>query len=248
MKVPNNAQLLILPVNNGVYTSPYKSAAYLKAWKCQHYGIDISLPLLKRTTQNRKIWGSGNGTVKAAGWDNKSGYTVIVVYPNVYVHGQNKVMDSTLRLYHMSAVYVKEGQAVTTSTVLGLMGNTGTMSSGLHVHCEFDADTKYFQHVPGLSSDSNIIKRGVDSTIDPACVFVVKADAPDKQTFMLANSTYATAADLAKFPIYPDCIDKVAPRWAIEIPGQTYYGTEAQMKAAAESMAKLGFKAVAESK
>ena len=254
MKIPNNAQILILPVNTGVLTAGYKNQAYYDYWKLVHYGIDISLTEDNRSTNARQLWGSGNGTVKAAGYDNIFGNVIVTVYKNVYVHGLGKAMNVTLRLYHLDKIYVKAGQAVTTASVLGLMGNTGKYTSGMHVHCEFDSDTVYTTSVPGLAGNSNIMKKGVDSTIDPANVFFIKTDSPDKQTLTLSKNAYADSAYLARFPLYPDCITKDV-QWALEIPAQTcYFSGEQEAKAAAAVIVNIKdrsgshLKAVAEAK
>lgn len=177
-------QKLILPLNNCQVLCGYKNEAYRKAWGRPHYGQD------HWSSKDKTVWAMGSGEVMAAGFDNVYGGTAVVLYKSVYLR-TGGVIDLVARCYHMSAVYVKAGQAVTTATKIGLMGNTGQYTSGEHLHVEFDTDTKWPCYTIELKNNSNIMKKGSgpDTTIDPAGVLYVKASAPDNQS-VSPNESY----------------------------------------------------------
>jgi hypothetical protein len=177
-------QKLILPLNDCQVLCGYKNEAYRKAWGRPHYGQD------HWSSKDKTVWAMGSGEVMAAGFDNVYGGTAVVLYKSVYLR-TGGVIDLVARCYHMSAVYVKAGQAVTTATKIGLMGNTGQYTSGEHLHVEFDTDTKWPCYTIELKNNSNIMKKGSgpDTTIDPAGVLYVKASAPDNQS-VSPNESY----------------------------------------------------------
>lgn len=177
-------QKLILPLNNCQVLCGYKNEAYRKAWGRPHYGQD------HWSSKDKIVWAMGSGEVMAAGFDNVYGGTAVVLYKSVYLRTGGAI-DLVARCYHMSAVYVKAGQAVTTATKIGLMGNTGQYTSGEHLHVEFDTDTKWPCYTIEPKNNSNIMKKGSgpDTTIDPAGVLYVKASAPDNQS-VSPNESY----------------------------------------------------------
>lgn len=177
-------QKLILPLNDCQVLCGYKNEAYRKAWGRPHYGQD------HWSSKDKTVWAMGSGEVIAAGFDNVYGGTAVVLYKSVYLR-TGGVIDLVARCYHMSAVYVKAGQAVTTATKIGLMGNTGQYTSGEHLHVEFDTDTKWPCYTIELKNNSNIMKKGsgLDTTIDPAGVLYVKASTPDNQS-VSPNESY----------------------------------------------------------
>ena len=84
-----------------------------------HEGIDLGAP------HGTPIFATGDGVVEFAGpWDGY-GLTVEVNHGN----------GVTTRYAHLSRIKVKEGQKVSQSTVIGLLGNTGR-STGPHLHYE----------------------------------------------------------------------------------------------------------------
>ena len=192
-------QYLILPLNKAQLTAGYKNANYKTKFGFTHYGIDLSNGVL----DNRTLWAMGNGTVKACGYDNIFGNTVVIVYPDVYIPATGKTQDLTVRLYHMKSIAVKVGQAVTTATKLGVMGNTGQYSTGAHVHVEIDTDAAMPTYAPGLKGNSNIIKKGIDTTLSPSDVLYLKPTAPDKQTLVFKAGVYADQKE-AQLPTYPE--------------------------------------------
>lgn len=85
-----------------------------------HTGIDYACPT------GTQILASEAGTVVFAGWDN-TGYGNCVIIQH---------SDGNATLYaHLSQIYVKVGQKVSRSQVIGLSGSTGN-STGSHLHFE----------------------------------------------------------------------------------------------------------------
>lgn len=176
-------QKLILPLNNCQVLCGYKNEAYRKAWGFAHYGMDLYDPSLVH-------WAMGDGEVLAAGTDSIFGNCVVILYKDVYIHATGETRDLIARCYHMADLpLVKAGDKITTKTRLGTIGTTGKYSSGVHLHVEFDTDTKHPMFVPGLSGNTSMFNRGIDTTIDPAGVLYVKASAPDNQS-VSPNESY----------------------------------------------------------
>lgn len=84
-----------------------------------HSGVDIG------ARKGRPIKPAMGGTIVFAGWLGGYGKLVEIKHPKGY----------TTRYAHMSAIKVKKGQAVNSSTVIGNVGDTGT-STGYHLHFE----------------------------------------------------------------------------------------------------------------
>lgn len=128
---------------------------------------------IQTSDPGKEVLALGDGVVAAAGVDSLFGGTVVVIYKNVLIEREQRVADLVCRCYHLSRVTAQPGQAVRAGDVIGVQGNTGAYQArmGVHLHIEFDRDTAHPCHVPGIAKDGNIIKRGVDSTVDPAGVF-----------------------------------------------------------------------------
>ena len=192
------SQKLILPLNNCQVLCGYKNEAYRNAWGFAHYGMDLYDPSLIH-------WAMGDGEVIAAGTDSIFGNCAVVLYKDVYIHETGETRDLIARCYHMADLpLVKAGDKVSTKTRIGTIGTTGKYSSGVHLHVEFDTDTKNPMMVPGLSGNTSMFQKGVDTTINPAGVLYVKPTAPDNQS-VSPNESYLergfiTAEDYA-FPV-----------------------------------------------
>ena len=90
-------------------------------WKSGiHQGIDL------RST-NKKVYSICNGIVERAGYDNGG-------FGN-YVRIKEDGTENRIYLAHLDKIYVKVGERVTYTTVVGLMGNTGN-STTPHTHVE----------------------------------------------------------------------------------------------------------------
>ncbi|MBO5266982.1 MAG: peptidoglycan DD-metalloendopeptidase family protein [Ruminiclostridium sp.] len=77
------------------------------------------------------VYASESGTVSFTGWDDRLGNYIIID------HGLAKTVYAQL-----SSIYVKEGQEVGKSDVIGSIGNTGTVT-GSHLHFELIIDGEY---------------------------------------------------------------------------------------------------------
>lgn len=86
-----------------------------------HNGIDLV------GLTNKKVYSICPGLVERAGYD-KSGF-------GNYVRIKEAGTENRIYLAHLEKIYVKVGQYVTYTTVVGLMGKTGN-STGLHTHVE----------------------------------------------------------------------------------------------------------------
>lgn len=86
----------------------------------QHFGIDIVAP------ENTTIKASLKGTVVFADWTSDSGY-VLVVQHN----------DQLITIYkHNASLLKKVGEAVKSGEAIAIIGNSGELSSGPHLHFE----------------------------------------------------------------------------------------------------------------
>ncbi|MDO8605289.1 MAG: M23 family metallopeptidase [Phaeospirillum sp.] len=84
-----------------------------------HEGVDLGAPF------GSPVYATGEGVVEFSGpWD-RYGLTIEI----------NHGGGVTTRYAHLSRIKVKEGQKVTRSTVIGMLGNTGR-STGPHLHYE----------------------------------------------------------------------------------------------------------------
>ncbi len=172
------AQRLIQPLNRARVTASYKwGGAYQREFGAPHYGQDM--------TGGPIVYAQGEGRVAFAGWDNVCGYVVGIVYDDCVNHFDGGHRPLVGRYYHMADVRVQEGQRVNKDTRIGTVGNTGKLTTGPHLHVEFDTDTRYPAYTPTLTGHSNLLKRGLrgarDTTVDPMRVTHCKASGPDWQ-------------------------------------------------------------------
>lgn len=185
-------QKLILPINKCRITSGYKNAQYRREFGYNHYGMDM-------TDKDRKdytVWGCGVGTVIEAGYDDSTGWTVVIQY-NDCILTDGTVRNIIQRSWHFDKVYVNKGQKITKDSKIGLYGNTGKYSSGKHLHIEFDVDCNYPTWSPTFSKSTTIIKHGTDSTIHPNRCLYVKSTSPDYQSVVGSTSSDCwTSADI----------------------------------------------------
>lgn len=91
-----------------------------------HTGIDL-------VCDNDIIYGTCDGTVTKIGWDNSYGNYITVKAPDGKFHW----------FCHLSKVTCTEGQKISRTTQIGVMGNTGN-STGKHLHFEIrNSSNKY---------------------------------------------------------------------------------------------------------
>lgn len=86
-----------------------------------HQGIDLV------GITNKKVYSICPGVIERAGYD-KGGF-------GNYVRIKEEGTENRIYLAHLDKIYVKVGQKVTYTTVVGLMGSTGN-STGPHTHVE----------------------------------------------------------------------------------------------------------------
>ncbi|MBK7095693.1 MAG: M23 family metallopeptidase [Saprospiraceae bacterium] len=103
------------------YFAPLKGKINRKSdIKNGHYGIDIS------GTKNSPIKAIADGNVIFADWSTETGYTIIVQHRN-----------GLISLYKHNASLLKEiGDFVDSGEAIAIFGNTGTLSTGPHLHFE----------------------------------------------------------------------------------------------------------------
>lgn len=91
-----------------------------------HTGIDM-------VCDNDTIYGTCDGTVTKIGWDKSYGNYITVKAPDGKFHW----------FCHLSNVTCREGQKISRTTNIGIMGNTGN-STGKHLHFEIrNSSNKY---------------------------------------------------------------------------------------------------------
>lgn len=105
--------LLMSPVSSGVVSSFYDPSK-------SHFGIDITCK------EEEPIKSVLDGTVLMSSWTKDSGYVISIIHTN-----------NLISVYkHNSKVFVEPGQIVKTGDVISIIGNTGELSTGPHLHFE----------------------------------------------------------------------------------------------------------------
>lgn len=94
---------------------------YIDGWRYYHYAIDIG------GITGENIYPTANGTVVRVGYDDKGGNYAIIQ------HNVNGVAYAS-RYMHMARVFVTTNQKVSRDTVIGTVGNTGSFTTGPHLH------------------------------------------------------------------------------------------------------------------
>lgn len=125
------------PHPTGTWVWPFPLSAttseFEPRWGRFHEGIDLgNAPALN----GAQIRSAGPGTVQTAGYhsDDGFGYWVVVNHGDWAVNGTTYTVR-TVYGHMLQSPSVSAGQQVTSSTVLGLVGNTGG-SFGAHLHFE----------------------------------------------------------------------------------------------------------------
>ncbi len=91
-----------------------------------HYGIDIV------AAKNEAIKSTLDGTVIFAGWTLKTGYTIAIQH-----------QSNLISVYkHNSVLLKKEGDYIKAGEVIAIIGETGELSTGPHLHFELWYDGK----------------------------------------------------------------------------------------------------------
>ena len=105
--------LLISPVSSGIVSSNYDPIN-------GHFGVDYVCK------KEEPIKAAFDGTVLLSSWTKDSGYVISIIHPN-----------NLISVYkHNSKVFVEPGQIVKTGEVISIIGDTGELSTGPHLHFE----------------------------------------------------------------------------------------------------------------
>jgi murein DD-endopeptidase MepM/ murein hydrolase activator NlpD len=88
--------------------------------KEEHYGIDIT------AQENEAIKATLDGTVIMSAWTSETGYVIQIQHENNLVSVYK----------HNSALMKKVGQYVKAGEVVAIIGNSGELTSGTHLHFE----------------------------------------------------------------------------------------------------------------
>ncbi|MBK9671188.1 MAG: M23 family metallopeptidase [Bacteroidetes bacterium] len=97
----------------GVVTDSYKSGI-------SHYGVDITAP------ENEAIKATLDGTVILANWTSETGYIIQLQHEN-----------SLVSIYkHNSVLLKKVGDRVNAGEAIAIIGNSGELTTGPHLHFE----------------------------------------------------------------------------------------------------------------
>ena len=88
--------------------------------KEKHYGIDIA------AKPKESVLATMKGTVVYTGFDPNFGYVIQIQHPNGFVSFYK----------HNALLLKKEGDSVDSGEVIALVGNTGSLSTGDHLHFE----------------------------------------------------------------------------------------------------------------
>jgi len=92
--------------------------------EANHFGIDIA------TTNKAVFKAVADGTVINSGWTINSGYVIYIQHA-----------DGMLSVYkHCSELFKKDGDIVLKGEDIGIVGNTGLLSTGPHLHFELWKD------------------------------------------------------------------------------------------------------------
>ncbi len=86
----------------------------------KHYGIDITLPI------NSPIYSISDGRVIFSEWTAETGYVIIIEHLNGMISSYK----------HNSSLSKSQGELVRTGEIIGFSGNTGSLTSGPHLHFE----------------------------------------------------------------------------------------------------------------
>ena len=182
-----------MPMTECYLTADYLHPKYKEYWGYNHWGWDLG-----NNDKTASILASGSGTVIKTGLDNVCGNVLIVRYDAVSDR-DGKTYEVIARYLHLSTILCKPGDTVKRGQVIARMGNTGTVSSGPHLHIEFDTDTKYPANTPTVKG-SNILKAGTSKTVvDPKLLLTIAA----RQELTLSKSAYGESEDV-QLPMWVD--------------------------------------------
>lgn len=133
----------IRPFPNGYVTSNFgPRTSPCSGCSTYHRGIDLS-----SSNKSTSIYAIGNGKVADAYYSSSGGWTVDIL------HSVNGRRYTSTYMHMRSRPSVSKGQQVSTSTKLGIMGNTGN-SSGAHLHLQVASCWRYIDCTTTFNSKS----------------------------------------------------------------------------------------------
>lgn len=102
-----------------------------KLWsKGYHTGIDYKIPI------GTPVYAVQDGVVVNANWGAAYGKSVIIDQKALNDGTPQRIAGGWAGYMHLSEVLVKPGQAVKKGDLIGKSGNTGTNTTGAHLHFE----------------------------------------------------------------------------------------------------------------
>lgn len=98
---------------NGIVSSPYNP-------KSEHFGVDVV------AKKNEPVKCISDGTIILSDWNQEAGYVIAVQHRN-----------NLISVYkHNSALLKKTGSFVNAGDIIAIIGNTGELTTGPHLHLE----------------------------------------------------------------------------------------------------------------
>ena len=116
------------PIKPHPITTPWGKKG--KHWSTgRHTGIDFACPV------GTPVYAVQDGTVCPGGWGKAYG-TQILIDQLAIGSGESRIPGGWAIYAHLSKVFVKPGEKVKKGDKIGLSGNTGTNTTGAHLHYE----------------------------------------------------------------------------------------------------------------
>lgn len=117
----NNSTSFRFPLTN-YYVCGNNWSTYYKAKNGDHLGIDI-----KSQTGDTNVYAFADGTVTQSGWNSANGNCVVIAHT---------ISGKTVYSFygHLQSRSVSVGQKVSKGSKIGIIGNTGSSSTGVHLH------------------------------------------------------------------------------------------------------------------
>lgn len=128
-QLPYNTKF-IRPLQSGRISSNFGPRNLSVASSSFHYGLDIA------AGSGTNVYAPADGIVTAVEWNNCAGNTLYIVH---------NIGGSYYTTYyaHLSKVNVSVGQTVYTNTVIAKVGNTGSCTTGAHLHFTITTKARY---------------------------------------------------------------------------------------------------------
>ena len=110
----------MLPIEGMHFFTPLKGVISQEFDKVTHPYVDVTAPA------NSVVMAVLDGTVIFAGWNDESGYTIQIQHEN----------DIVSIYKHNSKLLKKTGDKITAGAPVAIVGGTGELSTGDHLHFE----------------------------------------------------------------------------------------------------------------